>query len=167
MDQSTDRLWRSAQNQMSAGNVMAAAQTLHALLERDPRHAAAHMTLGHIARSRARISASRAACGREPAVGFSRCHLDIVAGLVCRGFAARFSNFRDAGCGLCLQLRLERGCAISNASGCTDSREPSSAPQLPCVGSCATVIAPLESGSLERNRLSGRPRRWVVGETCA
>jgi len=69
MDQSTDRLWRSAQNQMSAGNAMAAAQTLHALLERDPRHAAAHMTLGHIARSRARISASRAAGGGEPTVG--------------------------------------------------------------------------------------------------
>jgi len=58
MDQSTDRLWRSAQNQMSAGNAMAAAQTLHALLKRDPRHAAAHMTLGHIAWSRGRVRES-------------------------------------------------------------------------------------------------------------
>ncbi len=37
---------------------MAAAQTLHALLKRDPRHAAAHMTLGHIAWSRGRVRES-------------------------------------------------------------------------------------------------------------
>ena len=37
---------------------MAAAQTLRALLERDPRHAAAHMTLGHIAWSRGRVRES-------------------------------------------------------------------------------------------------------------
>lgn len=48
-DPSIDRLWNKAQLYMDAGNTAVARDVLEALLQQQPRHSAAHMTLSHIA----------------------------------------------------------------------------------------------------------------------
>lgn len=48
-DQSADELWRRAQALMGAGETAVARGVLETLLLKQPRHAAAHMTLNHIA----------------------------------------------------------------------------------------------------------------------
>ncbi|MGH8192501.1 MAG: tetratricopeptide repeat-containing sulfotransferase family protein [Rhodanobacteraceae bacterium] len=54
-DQSVDALWRQVQLYMGAGNTAGARDALVSLLQRQPRHAAAHMTLSHIAWADGRV----------------------------------------------------------------------------------------------------------------
>ncbi len=55
MVQSEDELWRKAQMLMGAGNGAAARGVLESLLLQAPRHAAAHMTMSHIAWAEGRV----------------------------------------------------------------------------------------------------------------
>src|SRR6185437_3608486 len=63
-DQSVDELWRRAQVLMGTGETGIARDVLETLLTRQPRHAAAHMTLSHIAWADDRVrDAARHALG--------------------------------------------------------------------------------------------------------
>lgn len=55
MDRSVDELWRKAQVCMCAGDRAAARSVLESLLLQAPRHAAAHMTMSHIAWADGRV----------------------------------------------------------------------------------------------------------------
>lgn len=52
---SVEKLWHTAQIHMGAGDTAAAARDLEALLHKQPRHAAANMTLSHIAWAAGRV----------------------------------------------------------------------------------------------------------------
>lgn len=54
-ESSADQLWRSAQLHMAAGDTATARYALESLLQRQPGHAAAHMTLSHIAWTDGRV----------------------------------------------------------------------------------------------------------------
>ena len=54
-DQSVDELWHKARVLMGAGDTTAARVVLESLLQRNPRHAAAHLTLSHIAWADGRV----------------------------------------------------------------------------------------------------------------
>jgi len=110
---------------------MAAAQTLHALLKRDPRHAAAHMTLGHIAWSRGRVRESAHhvlhVAGNppsDPRAVIWTLWLASFAGASLRASPTSAMPVARYACNFGW-----REAALS--SGVRDSREPSS-PQLPC-----------------------------------
>jgi tetratricopeptide (TPR) repeat protein len=55
IDRSADGLWREAQARMAAGDTAAARAAIGALLQKHPRHAAAHLTLSHIAWAEGRV----------------------------------------------------------------------------------------------------------------
>jgi tetratricopeptide (TPR) repeat protein len=55
IDQSVDELWRRARVLMGAGETATARGVLEALLQRQPGHSAAHMTLSHIAWAGGRV----------------------------------------------------------------------------------------------------------------